>query len=231
MSRRTALPFVLVVIATLQCGDVLGQGSPEAAPPDAPGETTGGEEAPNEDPAHDRSCLEDVAASGTLFTRAATDDEPPTLTGCGLLEGVSVSRGPTGIQYRPPIRVSCAFARTLPAVEQIIQATAAEVLAEPIEVARTMGSYGCRTIQSARSPGRLSEHAVGNAIDVGEWWTRGTRANVLRDFRGEGREGELLRAIAARLGASGVLERLLDPDYDAAHRNHFHLEGHPLPLP
>lgn len=229
MSRCTAPPFLLVVVATLHCGDVLGQDAPATPAPEGPGETAGGEQAPSDALPPGRSCLEELTASGAVFTPTMTDDEAPSLAGCGLVEGVTVSRGPTGIQYRPPIRVSCAFARTLPAVERLLQAAAAEVVGEPLEVARTMGSYGCRTIQSTRSPGRLSEHAVGNAVDVGEWWTRGTRANVLRDFRREGPEGELLRTIAARLGASAVLARLLDPDYDAAHRNHFHLEGHPLP--
>jgi len=248
MSRRTASPLALVVVASLHCGDVLGQSPVDGVVPgDGAHGTTGGEEAPSEAPAPaDQSCLDALAATGAVFTRVPADDPAPLLPGCGMIEGVSLSRGPSGLQYRPPIRVSCAFARALPAVERVLQETATELLGEPIEVARTMGSYGCRTIQSTRSPGRLSEHAVGNAIDVGEWWTRrvmnphptplhaargegGLKAVVVRDFRGAGPEGAFLRALAERLRASGTLERLLDPDYDLAHRNHFHLEGHPLP--
>ncbi len=266
MSRRTASPLALVVVASLHCGDVLGQ-SPVDAIPTAPGDgardTTGGEQAPSDAPLPaGQSCLDALAATGAVFTRAPADDQTPPLPGCGMIDGVSISRGPSGLQYRPPIRVSCAFARALPAVERVLQETATELLGERIEVARTMGSYGCRTIQSTRSPGRLSEHAVGNAIDVGEWWTRrvmnphptplpaargegglnphptplpaargegGLKAVVVRDFRGAGPEGAFLRALAERLRASGTLERLLDPDYDSAHRNHFHLEGHLLP--
>ena len=231
MSRRTVSPLALVAIASLHCGDVLGQSPLDAISPAAPGdgsgETTGGEQAPSDAP--DLGCLDALAATGAVFTRAPADDEAPLHPGCGMIEGVRVSRGPSGLQYRPPIRVSCTFARALPAVERVLQETATELLGEPIEVARTMGSYGCRTIQSTRSPGRLSEHAVGNAIDVGEWWTRRVKAVVVRDFRGAGPEGAFLRALAERLRASGTLERLLDPDYDLAHRNHFHLEGHPLP--
>lgn len=233
MSRRTASPLALVVVASLHCGDVLGQ-SPVDAVPTSPGDgardTTGGEQTPSDTPVPaGQSCLDALAATGAVFTRAPADDQAPPLPGCGMSDGVSLSRGPSGLQYRPPIRVSCAFARALPAVERVLQETATELLGEPIEVARTMGSYGCRTIQSARSPGRLSEHAVGNAIDVGEWWTRRVKTVVVRDFRGASPEGAFLRALAERLRASGTLERLLDPDYDLAHRNHFHLEGHTLP--
>lgn len=227
MSYRRCPPTALVVVAALHCGDVLGQSPLQTLPSPAP---AGGEEPTSPPPGAPlaTSCLEALAATGAVFAPARLEDDPPPLEGCGMIDGVTVSRGPTGIQYRPPVRVSCAFALALPAVERVIQATAAELVGEPVEVARTMGSYGCRTIQSTRSPGRLSEHAFGNAIDVGEWWTHGTKAVVLRDFRGTGPEGTLLRALAERLRASGALERLLDPDYDAAHRNHFHLEGHPL---
>lgn len=215
MSRHRV---VSVLVTLLGCGDVLGQPAlPEL-------ETSGGEPAPPPVPPS-VSCLDALAATGAVFTVLDTSSEPPALEGCGMVDGVSVSRGPTGIQYRPPIRVSCAFARALPAMEAIVQSTANEILGEPVTTAKTMGSYGCRTIQSTRSPGRLSEHAFGNAIDVGEWWTRGLHAVVLRDFRREEPEGQLLRALAERLRASGAVGRLLDPDYDAAHRNHFHLEG------
>lgn len=221
MSRgRAVWPLVLALAlsASLHCGVVLGQDEPAPI----------GEPAPVPPPSPAASCLEELAASGAVFTPAPADDEPAPLPGCGLVEGVVVSRGPSGLLYRPPIRVSCAFARTLPAVERIVQTEANLHLGAPVDVVRVMGSYGCRTIQSARSPGRMSEHGVGNAIDVGEWWSRDVHAVVLRDFRRASPEGDFLRALAERLRASGALERLLDPDYDAAHRNHFHLEGHPL---
>jgi hypothetical protein len=228
MSWRRALPALLVLAATLHCGEVLGQDPPEPASPTPPASAAGGEQDIRPLPPG-QACTDALAATGAAFTPIDPgDDEPAPFAGCGLTDGVSVSRGPAGITYRPAIRVSCAYALALGAVERTVQSVAMETLGEPIEVIRTMGSYGCRTIQSTRSPGRLSEHAVGNAVDVGEWWSHSKRAVVVRDFRAQTPEGEFLRALAVRLRESGALERLLDPDYDAAHRNHFHLEGHPL---
>lgn len=233
MSRRWFTVLLLLPAATLHCAEVFGLDPPTADATVVTDPIAGGEEeapvpAPLPAPSG-QSCLEALAATGATFTPARTADEPAPFAGCGMVEGVTVSRGPSDIQYRPPIRVSCAFALALPAVERIVQDTGNEVLGGPVEIARTMGSYGCRMIQSARLPGRLSEHAFGNAVDVGEWWTSSKRAVVVRDFRRDGLEGDFLRTLAMRLRASSALERLLDPDYDAAHRNHFHLEGHPLP--
>ena len=229
MSHRALVLLSLGLAATLHCGDVLGQDSAEPGTLGLEGRApSGGEETPPSSPAP-ASCLDALAATGATFRPLpAADDAPPVLPGCGMIEPVLLTRGAAGITYQPALRVSCAFALALPAVERTIQAVAGESLGEPVEVARVMGSYGCRTIQSERSPGRLSEHAFGNAIDVGELWTRAHHAVVLRDFRRDDATGAFLRAVAERLRASGMLERLLDPDTNAAHQNHFHLEGHPL---
>lgn len=174
------------------------------------------------------TCLGALEATGAEFRPAEPSNGSVPRDGCGMTEGVVVSRGPTGLAYRPPIEVSCVFALALPAIEEAVRQVAAENLPEPIRMVRTMGSYGCRTIRSIRSPGRLSQHAFGNAIDVGVLEGATVRASVLRDFRADSAEGRFLRGLAARLRAAGQLERVLDPDYDAAHRNHFHLEGHPF---
>ena len=227
MARRAFCPLSLLLVASLHCGEVLGQDAVEPTLTGVLPDTPGGEQSAPQGGASP-SCLEQLAEAGVAF-RPARTGEPEPIEGCGMTDGVSVTRGPSGIRYQPPIRLSCRFALELPAIERTIQAAAREALGEPVEVARTMGSYGCRNIQSTRSPGRLSEHAFGNAIDVGEWRTRRRRAVVLRDFRAEAPEGAFLRAVATRLRESGALERLLDPDSNAAHRNHFHLEGRPLP--
>jgi hypothetical protein len=145
-----------------------------------------------------------------------------------MSDGVIVSRGPTGITYQPAIRVSCTYALGLGAIEGAIHDMARTHLTEPIRIVRTMGSYGCRMIQSVRSPGRLSEHSFGNAIDVGELRGTAIRASVLRDFRADTVEGRFLRALSQRLRQLASLDRVLDPDYNAAHRNHLHLEGRSL---
>jgi hypothetical protein len=228
MSRRGLVLLVLGVAASLHCSEVMGQSATEPTL-EAPGAMEIGGEQPVPVGMPAVRCLDALAATGATFRPLGPlDEEEVPLPGCGMTEAVVLARGPTGIAYRPALRVSCAFALALPELERTIQAVANDTLGEPIEVARIMGSYGCRTIQSTRSPGRLSEHAVGNAIDVGELWTRSRRAIVLRDFRRDDPAGMFLRAVAARLREVGPVERVLDPDTNQAHHNHFHLEGRPL---
>lgn len=231
MSRRSLLLVPLAIAASLHCSEVMGQDATGPTTPDlGSGSEVGGEEPlPMPAPPSAAACLEALAATGAAFhAMSPPDEEEDALPGCGMTDPVALTRGPTGIAYRPALRVSCAFALRLPALERTIQAVAEEALGEPVEVARVMGSYGCRHIQSARSPRRLSEHAFGNAIDVGELWTRSRHAVVLRDFRRDEPSGAFLRAVAARLRELDEVERLLDPDTNQAHHNHFHVEGPPV---
>jgi hypothetical protein len=84
------------------------------------------------------------------------------------------------------------------------------------------GSYNCRRIYG-RSQGDWSEHATANALDVaGLVLSDGTRASVIRDWKGEGPKARFLRDV--RDGACRMFTTVLSPDYNAAHRDHLHLD-------
>lgn len=95
----------------------------------------------------------------------------------------------------------------------------------------------------ARETAQMSEHASANAIDITGFVTRdGRRVRVATDWRkpasnvvpaaaaaaaagdppGETPEATFLRAV--RDGACDVFHGVLGPDFNAAHRNHFHLD-------
>lgn len=85
------------------------------------------------------------------------------------------------------------------------------------------GTYACRTVYG-RPGERPSAHARAAALDVaGFRFADGRRATVAADFRADSEEGRFVRA--ARDGACRVFGIVLSPDYNAAHRDHFHLEG------
>jgi hypothetical protein len=85
-----------------------------------------------------------------------------------------------------------------------------------------LGAYSCRRLYG-RDAGAWSEHATGNAIDIaGFVLADGTRISVLRDWSGEGDKARFLRAV--RDGACGAFSTVLSPDYNAAHRDHFHFD-------
>jgi hypothetical protein len=84
------------------------------------------------------------------------------------------------------------------------------------------GTYACRNVYG-RATGMRSEHATANALDVaGFRLSDGRRISVARDFRDAGPEGRFLRR--ARDGACRWFRAVLGPDYNAAHRDHFHLD-------
>lgn len=92
------------------------------------------------------------------------------------------------------------------------------------EVARIehLGTYSCRRMY-ARDEGPWSEHATGNAIDIaGFVLADGTRISVLKDWAGDGDKARFLRRV--RDGACASFSTVLSPDYNAAHRDHFHLD-------
>lgn len=92
------------------------------------------------------------------------------------------------------------------------------------EIARIehLGTYSCRRLYG-RSEGAWSEHATGNAIDIaGFVLADGTRISVLEDWNGAERKARFLRRV--RDGACQSFSTVLSPNYNAAHRDHFHLD-------
>ncbi|QYU66996.1 extensin family protein [Leptolyngbya sp. 15MV] len=68
-----------------------------------------------------------------------------------------------------------------------------------------------------------SEHATANAIDIAGFVLRdGRDLTLLRDWPRETEEAGFLRA--ARDGACRWFRAVLGPEYNAAHRDHFHLD-------
>jgi len=85
-----------------------------------------------------------------------------------------------------------------------------------------MGSYACRNIYH-RAQGRLSQHATANALDISAFrLANGRRISVLKGWSGANDDAAFLQA--ARTSACRYFSTVLGPDYNAAHRNHFHLD-------
>lgn len=85
-----------------------------------------------------------------------------------------------------------------------------------------LGAFSCRRLYG-RGEGPWSEHATGNAIDIAAFvLADGTRISVLRDWDGEEKKARFLRRV--RDGACRAFSTTLSPDYNAAHRDHFHLD-------
>ena len=84
------------------------------------------------------------------------------------------------------------------------------------------GSYNCRRMYG-RDAGAWSEHATADAVDIaGFRLADGRRITVAADWTGTRRKSAFLREV--RDGACDLFATVLSPDYNAAHRDHLHLD-------
>jgi len=146
---------------------------------------------------------------------------------CGYDDGVRLSRGGSrGIALSPAtVGVSCPVAAALAMWEWDIVAPAAqEILGTRITRIDHFGSYNCRRLYG-RGDGAWSEHATADAIDIAGFRTAdGRRIGIAADWTsdGDGDEARFLRRV--RDGACQLFSTVLSPDYNAAHRDHLHLD-------
>jgi hypothetical protein len=173
-------------------------------------------------------CRANLTAMAIRF-RPMPDRLTPDAQGCGSPHGVVVSRGPTGITYAPPLVIDCSLAAELPAIEARIQASAEAHLGSPIRSVTTLGSYNCRPVRGGLRE-HLSEHAVGNAIDLAGFVPRRGRAvSVVRDYRPledvpSTVQGTFLRAVYRSLREERGLSHVIGPETRLDHRDHLHLD-------
>lgn len=91
---------------------------------------------------------------------------------------------------------------------------------QPVARVEHLGSFACRNIGTSQ---RRSQHAYANALDIaGFQLTDGRRISVARDWSGQGDAARFLHR--AHQAACDTFHVTLGPDYNAAHRDHFHLD-------
>ena len=161
-----------------------------------------------------------------------------------ILSGGGVDFRPDAARGRPPYAVSAggrmamddvALAPTRPLMgcrealafavweRQVVQPEARAVLGAPVTAIEHLGTYNCRPVRGA---GELSQHAFANAIDVsGFRLADGREITVAHDFRSADAAGEFLRRV--RDQSCRVFRVTLSPDFNADHRDHFHLDMGP----
>lgn len=102
-----------------------------------------------------------------------------------------------------------------------VDRAARQILGSPLVRIETMGSYSCRNVAGTA---RLSAHATASAIDIsGFVLADGRRITVLGNWSsGSDREREFLRII--HTSACKRFGTVLGPNYNAAHRDHLHVE-------
>jgi hypothetical protein len=161
-------------------------------------------------------CRAVLARSEVAFSELPAAGEGP----CARTDRTRLDRYPLAPSPPP---TTCAVALGLQLWQRDTLTPEAEaIFGSKVERIEHLGAYSCRRLYG-RGEGPWSEHATGNAIDIAAVVLEdGTRVGVLADWEGDEAKTRFLRRI--RDGACRAFSTTLSPDYNAAHRDHLHLD-------
>ncbi|HEV2866141.1 MAG TPA: extensin family protein [Allosphingosinicella sp.] len=167
-------------------------------------------------------CRALLERAGVRFTPLPARTAGPQ---CGYTDAVRFTAGgAVRIGYHPAdLGINCAVAAALALWEwHVVQPAALRHFGREVASIEHFGSYSCRRLYG-RTQGQWSEHARANALDVaGFVLSDGTRISVARDWQAQGPKGRFLHDV--RDGGCRLFASVLSPDYNDAHRDHFHLD-------
>jgi hypothetical protein len=145
---------------------------------------------------------------------------------CGLYHAVRIEH--TTASVSAPFALSCRAAVSLALWEHhVVQPAAMKYFHSSVQRLEHFGSYSCRNVYN-RPEGTRSRHATAEALDVaGFVLADGHRIRVLGDWHDDDtNERRFLQEV--RDGACRFFDAVLSPDYNAAHRDHLHLDRGPV---
>lgn len=172
----------------------------------------------------------DAPRCRTLLARAgsAATPLPPLAAGrdCGHDDAMRLRAREGEAVYAPDgVGVTCPVAAALALWEwQVVQPAAIRHFGRPVARIDHFGSYSCRRLYGPDA-GAWSEHAWANAIDIAGFRLAGdgARIRVVTDWAGgDAAASAFLRDV--HRGACRLFGTVLGPDYNSAHRDHFHFD-------
>jgi hypothetical protein len=154
---------------------------------------------------------------------ATAIEDRPVADRCGWRNAVRISEVAGAELAAAELTCETAAALALWA-EHDLQPLAQRLLGARVVRIDSMGTYACRNIVGNRALTAFrSQHASANAIDVSGFRLSDGRAiRLLADWQRKDAIGEFLREAHRR--ACRYFRVALSPDFNAAHRDHFHFD-------
>lgn len=223
--RFTALSLILLLSACV------GGDRREPAPPPtrliAP-RASGPVTLQGQTPRDTQQCFADLSRAEVRYSPLPDRDYG---SGCVVLGAVQLLDIGTPVNGLKAIR--CPAARALVGwVRHGVRPAARQLLGSDVTRIDSYGTYVCRGIVGggSRAAGRVSEHGLANAVDIGSFvLADGRRISIERDWNSpDPQVREFLRIV--HRSACKRFVTTLGPEYNAAHANHFHFDmgGRPL---
>ncbi|MGH8174782.1 MAG: extensin family protein [Steroidobacter sp.] len=166
-------------------------------------------------------CQQVLATTSIEYARLSDRQTGPA---CGFQNAVRIDR--TSSEVTESFSLSCRAAVSLALWERhVLQPAAQAHFGLPVTRIEHFGSYACRNVYG-RSNATRSRHATAEAFDIaGFILADGARIRVISDWKAEGAASRFLHDV--RDGACRFFDGVLSPDYNEAHRDHFHFDRGP----
>jgi hypothetical protein len=171
-------------------------------------------------PAAEKACRQRLKRLGVTYRDLPAINNGP---GCSIPHPVEVTRLSGGIEIKPAAKLNCQITDAFAQWVKNELAPAARVrYVSGVKSIHQMSSYSCRTMNSKRGA-PMSEHASGNAIDIGKITLNNGKAIKVRQpglfaFR----EKSLLNTV--RADSCKYFTTVLGPGSDVHHKDHFHFD-------
>lgn len=173
-------------------------------------------------PASERACRQELKRLGVIYS-----DKPAISNGpaCQVPYPISLQGLSGNIGVKPAVTLNCqvtlAFAKW---VKNELAPSARFRYWSGIQTIEPLGGYSCRRMNNSRQKyNPMSEHAHGNAIDVGKFVLKnGHEIDIRKKGLFSFREGRLLKAV--RSDSCRYFNTVLGPGSNPEHWNHFHFD-------
>jgi len=173
-------------------------------------------------PRETQQCFSDLAREQVRYSPLPDRD-----FGSGCIVTGAVQLLDIGVPVTNLKSMRCPLARTFTGWVRFAVAPAAkQILGSELVRVESFGSYSCRAIIGGGGPSgaRISEHGLGNAVDIGGFvLADGRKIRVETGWKSDDpavrRFFEVIHGSACKR-----FRTVLGPDYNAAHYNHLHLD-------
>lgn len=171
-----------------------------------------------------QQCMAQLTAARVTFRPVPDRTNSPS---CGLSSGGALGPDMGTVARMVPgeVEMTCRTALALSIWRrQSLEPAAREILGSDVVQIDHMGAYACRNVNNGGVSNRISAHAQAAALDFSGVRLRdGRRITVVANWSGDSPEARFMRRI--RDDACRIFGTVLSPDYNAAHRDHLHLEA------
>lgn len=169
------------------------------------------------------ACLAQHRIEVSSYVQPAREIDGPGI--CGLTRPFKVSALLDGaVRFNSISTLDCPMIATLNSwLTEIVQPAAQARFGVPVAEINSMGTYSCRTMNN-QPGGHLSEHAFGNALDIGGFrLADGREILIVRDWtRGDEQTQAFLQDVHS--GACTFFTTVLGPGANIFHYNHIHVD-------